>query len=369
MQIINVNVQKENDKHYPIYIGHNLLDVIPDAFKSLMGKKVLVVTNETIFELYEDFLPKMFEQIKCNIEYCIIQDGEKYKNKTSLEKILTCAFEAKFERDDVFVAFGGGVIGDITGFAASIYLRGVNFIQIPTTILAQVDSSVGGKVAIDTPYGKNLLGAFYQPQAVISDLNFLKTLPKREILSGLSEVVKYSFIEKTCGGCFTDFSKFLNDNCKSILSLEQNSMESLVKTCCDLKAAVVNQDEKEKGLRAILNFGHTIGHSIEKVTNYSVYTHGEAIAIGMKGIFLIARRMNKIDDTYLNFALNLLASFGLSFKINSDINSDDIFKSLYYDKKVKNGKLRFVVPTAYASVEVLDNVDDDIIADTIKELY
>jgi len=368
MHKLNVKVAN-NEINYPIFIGGNAIENLPEILNGIKGNKILVVTNETIFELYEEAMRVIFDIQGVQIDYCVIQDGEKYKNKNSLEKILTCAFDWKLERNDAFIAFGGGVIGDITGFAASVYLRGINFIQIPTTILAQVDSSVGGKVAIDTAYGKNLIGAFYQPNAVISDLNFLKTLPKREILTGLSEVVKYSFIEKNCGTQFIDFAKFLAENKKDILALNAEKMADVVKISCDLKANVVSIDEKEKGLRAILNFGHTIGHAIEKVTNYSVYTHGEAIAIGMKAIFLISKSLNKIDETYFNFGLKLLENYGLDFKLNKDINADDIFKALTYDKKVQNGKVRFVLPVGYASVEIYDDIDAEIIMGAIKELY
>lgn len=368
MHKLNVKVNK-NEINYPIFISQNAIENLPNVLSEIKGKKLLVVTNETIFEIYEEAIREIFNIQGTHVEYCVIQDGEKYKNKVSLEKILTCAFEAKFERNDTFIAFGGGVVGDITGFAASIYLRGVNFVQIPTTILAQVDSSVGGKVAIDTAYGKNLIGAFYQPNAVISDLNFLKTLPKREVLTGLSEVVKYSFIEKNCGSQFIDFAKFLSENKKDILALNNEKMSEVVKISCDLKANVVAQDEKEKGLRAILNFGHTIGHAIEKVTNYYVYTHGEAIAMGMKAVFLISKSLKKIDDMYFDFGIKLLDAYGLNFKLSKDIKESDILNALIYDKKVHNGKVRFVLPVAYAEVGIFDDINQDVIESALKELY
>ena len=220
MRTINIDIQTQEDKSYPIFIGQDAKSELLNFLKTTTSKKAVLVTNETIFEFYEETLRSITENSPINIQFCIIQDGEKFKSQTSLDRILTCAFENKLERKDTFIAFGGGVIGDITGFAAAIYLRGINFIQVPTTILAQVDSSVGGKVAINTPYGKNLLGAFYQPQAVFSDLNFLKTLPKREILTGFSEIVKYSFIEKTCGGEFSNFAEFLTQNANKNLNLD-----------------------------------------------------------------------------------------------------------------------------------------------------
>ena len=369
MKAVNVKIQSDNDKTYPIYIGTDMVSAIDDVINKIAPKKILIVTNENIFELYGEKFPELFKKNNISLEYCILPDGEIYKNQTSLEIILACAFEAKMERNDIFIAFGGGVIGDMTGFAAAIYLRGVNFIQVPTTILAQVDSSVGGKVAVNVPYGKNLLGAFYQPKAVFSDLNYLKTLPQREVLTGLSEVVKYAFIEKSCNTEFIDFAKFLYSNQKAILELNRDILSRMIETSCKLKAAVVNQDEKEKGLRSILNFGHTIGHAIEKSTNYNFFTHGEAVAIGMKGMFFIAFRLGKINDEYFNFAIELINSFGLSFSIPKDIPVGKIIEALSYDKKIKNGKVRFVIPVGYGKVEITEDVPDDLVVDVLKELY
>ncbi len=366
---LNVELPAKEPRSYPILIGENATSELGRILATLGGKKALIVTNETIYELYEEALPKIFENLSQQLEYCILPDGESYKNEKELNKILTCAFEAKMERNDIFVALGGGVIGDITGFAASIYLRGIKFVQIPTTILAQVDSSVGGKVAINTAYGKNLIGAFYQPKAVISNLNFLKTLPKREVLTGLSEVVKYSFIEKNCGTEFSDFAQFLFKSANGILKLDNRLTAEMIKKCCELKAAVVNQDETEKGLRMILNFGHTIGHAIEKVTNYKLFTHGEAVAIGIKGAFLISTKLGKVSSEYFNFAQELLNAYGLNFKLPKEIQITGITNALLYDKKVQNGKVKFVLPVGYGSVEILDNIDSEIVSEVIKELY
>ena len=369
MQVINVEIQNEERQDYKIYIGEGASEKVSNILEDILTQKVLVVTNETIYELYSEKLNKIFDIDKISVRYCILPDGEVYKNKTSLETILTCAFESKLDRNDTIVAFGGGVIGDITGFAAAIYMRGIKFIQIPTTILAQVDSSVGGKVAINTPYGKNLVGAFYQPKAVLSDLNFLRTLPKREILTGLSEVIKYSFIEKNCNTAFYDFAKFLYVNQKSILNVEKENISKCIETSCNLKSAIVTLDEKEKGLRKVLNFGHTIGHAVEKCTHYDIFTHGEAVSIGMRAAFLIALQLGKINMEYFNFAKDLLNSYGMNFKIPQNITTDDIITALVYDKKAKNGSIQFVIPTGYAKVEILENIDNQIITNALKELY
>ena len=366
---LNVELNSQENRDYPICIGAGISEKTKDLLNKYRAKKILVVTNETIFELYEDRLPEIFSNIDALVEYCILPDGEVYKNHNELEKILTCAFEAKLERSDIFVAFGGGVIGDITGFAASMYLRGVKFVQIPTTILAQVDSSVGGKVAVNTPYGKNLVGAFYQPKVVISDLNFLKTLPKREILTGLSEVVKYSFIEKNSGVEFSDFAKFLYENASSVLRLDFEVLEKVIYRCCELKSAVVNQDEKEAGLRAILNFGHTIAHAVEKVTRYNVFTHGEAVAIGMRAVLKVSHKLGKINSDYYDFGNQLLDVYGFNYKIPECIKAENLLEALAYDKKVQNGKVRFVLPVEYGVVEIFNDISPELLLEVLKELY
>ncbi len=369
MQTVNISIPEQKPISYQIFIGQNICDKINEVIKELPSQKAVLVTNTTIFGIYKNLLENIQKMSDIDIDFCILEDGERYKNKASWEKILKTAFDYKLERNDLFIAFGGGVTGDITGFAASIYLRGINFIQIPTTILAQVDSSVGGKVAINTSYGKNLLGAFYQPKAVITDLSLLKTLPKREILTGLAEVIKYAFIEKTCGDNFRDFAKFLDENTEKILNLNFDTLSEMIKISCELKAAIVNQDEKEQGVRAILNFGHTIGHAIEKCTNYNTFTHGEAVALGMKAILKTALTLNSIDQEYYNFAVTLLEKFGLNYKIPKDISPESIIEALIFDKKVKNGKIRFIVPTNYAQVRISDNVPQEVILKSIRELY
>lgn len=369
MQIVNVNITNTKENHYPIIIGDNIQNEIINFLNKHNKCKAIIVTNSTIWKIYEKEITSIFSKAKIHIEYCILPDGEIYKNEKSIEQILTCAFENKLDRNDFLIAFGGGVIGDITGFAASIYLRGINLIQIPTTLLAQVDSSIGGKVGINTPYGKNLIGNFYQPVTVFSQINFLKTLPEKELLTGLSEVIKYSFIEKSCNENYENFAEFLLNNSNKILKKEPETMINLISKCCKLKTAVVNQDEKEKGLRVILNFGHTLAHSIEKTTNFSHFTHGEAVAIGIRGAFLIAKKTNKINKDYFEYAINLLDKYKLNYKIPSNIKQEMILDNLIYDKKVQNGQIRFVLPTGYGIVEIFNNIESTIILQTINELY
>lgn len=362
----NVELKKNIDNSYPIVIENGALSKASEHIQqATKAKKLLVVTNDTVLKLYND---KLLEQLKdFDVTTVSLPDGEEYKNIESLQRIWNTATQIRLERSDCIIALGGGVIGDMAGFAASTYLRGIDFIQVPTTLLAQVDSSVGGKVAINHKEGKNLLGAFYQPKLVIIDTSTLKTLPERELKTGLSEVVKYAFIEKTC-----DFSedfeliKFLDNNKSKIYNLEKEVMENLATYCCKLKASVVSQDEKETGLRAILNLGHTIGHAIEKVTNYNTYKHGEAVAMGIIGAFKLALDKNLITQEYFENSLMLLKKLELKYSLPEDISTKEIVDALNYDKKIQQGKIRFILPKGKSTVAIFDDVSAEQIFTTIE---
>jgi 3-dehydroquinate synthase len=366
--IINFDIQKPQT-NYQAIIGNNIFDNFGKILKEKINcKKILVVTDENVNNLYGSKMKEVLDKNDFTYDFCIFKSGEEEKNSDNLNIILDKAFENKLERQDCIVAFGGGVIGDMAGFAASIYLRGINFIQAPTTLLAQIDSSIGGKTAINTKYGKNLVGAFYQPKFVFTDISFLKTLPLRELKTGLGEALKYAFIEKNCDENKTMLFEFLLKNKENIFNLEDETMLSLVKRCVELKRNVVTKDEKENSLRMVLNFGHTIGHAIEKVTQYKVFTHGEAITIGMKAIFEIALRIGKITQEYYEQAINLLNLYEFDLKLPNNINSDEIYNALIYDKKVRNSKVKFVTPTEKARVEIFDNIVENIIKDVLTEL-
>ncbi|MDD3594151.1 MAG: 3-dehydroquinate synthase [Candidatus Gastranaerophilales bacterium] len=366
---LNIDILNTENTSYPIIIGDGIFSQTVQYLKEhLSASKILIVTNTVVFKLYGERFTAILSQADFSFDFCILDDGEKYKNAAALEKILNKAFENKLARSDAFVAFGGGVTGDITGFAASIYLRGIDFVQIPTTLLAQVDSSVGGKTGINSSFGKNLIGAFYQPKLVLADVKFLNTLPLSEFKTGLAEVVKYGFIEKKCGEAFGDFLSFLDKNKSAVFDLDSEIMPKIVSECCKLKADVVNKDEKENGLRAVLNFGHTIAHSIEKCTNYNIFNHGEAVAIGIRGAFAISKKLNKIDDEYYNFAMNLLDSYGLKYTIPKNIAANKLIDALSYDKKIQNGKVRFVLPVAYGDVEIFDDIERILIEEILNEL-
>ena len=353
MTVLNVRIKATKESSYPIIIEENILEKAYEyILKYTRAKKFLVVTNDKIFNLYGEYLRND------NSEFIVLPDGEVYKSMEYLNKILDKALEIRLERKDAIIALGGGVIGDIAGFAAAIYQRGIDFIQIPTTLLAQVDSSVGGKVAVNHKLGKNMLGAFYQPKLVLSDTNVLKTLDERQFKTGLSEVIKYAFIEKTCNAEENyNFYEFLKENKEKICKRDTKALKELITICCKLKSAVVNQDEKEKGLRAILNFGHTYAHAIENITNYEKYTHGEAVSIGMKLIFDLALSLGKISEEYYKDAISLIQEYDLVTSLDFTPDKEKFYDSMKSDKKVSNQSIVFVMPTNRKEVEIENNVD------------
>lgn len=357
---LTVKIPEKARYSYDIIIGEGLISNLSDYLKTYTNaKKFLLVTNETIYGIYKDFL-----KIN-NCKVVVLKDGEEYKNFDSLQRILNAAIENKLERRDCMIAFGGGVIGDITGFAASCYLRGIDFIQIPTTLLAQVDSSVGGKVAINHEKGKNLIGAFYQPKVVIADIALLKTLDKRQLKTGLGEVLKYAFIEKSCGCALNyRFFDFLHINKEKIYALDTNVMSQLINICCTLKAAVVEKDECEKGLRAILNFGHTFAHAIESLTNYTKYTHGEAVAMGMKMAFRLALQLELIDEDYAFAGEELIDKYELIEDMPS-FEADEFIEAMSLDKKVDFDTIRFILSDGDFRVKMVSVEDVEVIKKVI----
>lgn len=372
MHTLRVEIPRTKSFHYPIFIGNEIIENSGNYLKEIIrGKKLLIVSNQKIFSLYGEKLSAALEKFDYKLKFLLIEEGEEYKNINSLEKIWTRAIELKLERTDAIIALGGGVIGDVTGFAAATYLRGIDFIQIPTTLLAQVDSSVGGKVAVNHNFGKNLIGNFYQPRAVITDVSTLNSLPFSEIKVGLAEVLKYAFIEKSCGleGSGNSFLEFLDKNKELIISLDCSTIETLVKHCCELKAIVVNKDEKETGLRAILNFGHTIAHAIEKCYSYKGINHGEAVAIGMKGAFFLAQQRNYIDEKYYEYCINLLNKYEMNYKIDKKITPKSIYNAMQLDKKVQAGKIRFVLPVNQSEVKVFNDITENEIIKAVNFLY
>nr|UIP35187.1 3-dehydroquinate synthase 1 [Leucojum aestivum] len=327
------------NRSYPIYIGSGLLKE-PDLLqRHVKGKRVLVVTNTTIAPLY---LEEVTEALtignpNVSVESVILPDGEKFKNMETLIKVFDKAIETRLDRRCTFVALGGGVIGDMCGFAAAAFLRGVNFIQIPTTLMAQVDSSVGGKTGINHPLGKNLIGAFYQPQCVLIDTDTLNTLPDRELASGIAEVVKYGLIRDA------EFFEWQEKNMHALLARDPSALADAIKRSCENKAEVVSLDEKESGVRATLNLGHTFGHAIENGIGYGQWLHGEAVAAGTVMAVDLSRRLGWIDDTIVERVVRILQEANLP-TAPPDVMTVDKFRSIMaVDKKVADGLLRLIL--------------------------
>lgn len=351
-------VEISPDKKYPIYIGsepvktfgEELEKKIPEFTKA---NKILIVISEKVDKLYGKYF-----KFRNSIKF-VLKDGEKQKNFKNYQRILNFALKNRLERKDAIIAIGGGVVGDIAGFAASTYLRGIDFIQVPTTLLACVDSSVGGKVAINTDFGKNLVGAFYQPKAVFCNLNFLKTLDERQFKTGLAEVLKYAFIQRSCPvdikfGLFD----FLAENADRVLSKDEETLAQIVKISLELKASVVAKDETEQGLRQILNFGHTYGHAVEKITNYKKYTHGEAVAMGMTFAISLASQKDLITQEYRQQALDLIKKYKIT-KNKTNLNQKKLVETMHSDKKVDSGKINFILPTQKSTVEKFNDINFD----------
>lgn len=350
---LSVNIKSEN-KSYPIFIENQTITALKEQILTFLnGKNFLVVISEKVEKLYGKDLD--FDKS----EKFILKDGEKEKNFKSYQKILEKALQMKLTRNDAIIAIGGGVVGDIAGFAASTYMRGIGYIQVPTTLLACTDSSVGGKTAIDTKFGKNLVGTFYQPDAVFINPVFLKTLDERQFKSGLGEVVKYSFIEKSCK-CDEDLNltNFLSEKTSNIINRDEKILSKLIEICIKLKISVVEKDETENGLRKILNFGHTYGHAVEKITNYRKYTHGEAVVEGIKFAFNLAVKRNLIDKNYKFFADDVIKKF--SFREIPQFNMQKMIELMEMDKKATSKNIVFILPTDYSTVKEFSLLPDEI---------
>ena len=350
---LSVNIKSEN-KSYPIFIESCTVSALKEQILSFLnGKNFLVVISEKVEKLYGKELG--FDKS----QKFVLKDGEKEKNFKNYKRILEKALKMKLTRHDAIVAIGGGVVGDMAGFAASTYMRGIGYIQVPTTLLACVDSSVGGKTAIDTNYGKNLVGSFYQPDAVFINPGFLKTLDDRQFKSGLGEVVKYAFIEKSCRcGEDLNLTNFLSEKTSDILSRDEKTLSKLIEICVKLKISVVEKDETESGLRKILNFGHTYGHAIEKITNYKKYTHGEAVVEGLKFAFNLAVKRNLIDKNYKFFADDVIKKF--NFREIPPFNQEKMIELMQMDKKATSKHIVFVLPTDYSTVEEFSLLPEEI---------
>ena len=337
-----INVELE-DRSYPIFIGSGQLASVGIS-RFVQGNKVLIVTNTTVAKLYLSALEAQLSDKQ--VDSIVLSDGEQFKNLDTLNTILTQLLEKKHDRKTTLIALGGGVVGDITGFAAACYQRGVPFIQMPTTLLSQVDSSVGGKTAVNHPLGKNMIGAFYQPQAVVIDTDSLSTLPEREFSASMAEVIKYGLMSDP------EFCDWLEDNAPALKQGDQAALTYAIERSCLNKAKVVSADETEQGVRAILNLGHTFGHAIETFQNYSGWLHGEAVAAGMVMASKLSMMMGRLTQSEFDRVKNLVESWSLPVAPPQDMTAEDFNQLMYRDKKVLDGELRLVLLRALGDAEV-----------------
>ncbi|MBD2161805.1 MAG: 3-dehydroquinate synthase [Limnothrix sp.] len=351
---------------YDIAIGAGLLDHVGDWMRersTQTNPKVLLVSNPQIFKRYGDRVIASLRAAGYQVQSCILPAGERYKTPSSLQKIYDAALDFRLERSSVMLALGGGVIGDMTGFAAATWLRGIAFVQVPTSLLAMVDAAIGGKTGINHPRGKNLIGAFHQPRLVLIDPEVLATLPVRELRAGMAEVIKYGII----------WDPDLFDRLEAAPRLDrfaaiQPLLGEILQRSCQAKADVVAQDEKEGGLRAILNYGHTIGHAIESLTNYRLVNHGEAVAIGMVAAAELAAKMGLWDGGNCARQLAVIQKTALPDRVPASLDPEAIADSLLLDKKVKDGKVRFILPTRIGAVEMVDQVPADVLYPVLRAL-
>jgi 3-dehydroquinate synthase len=349
------------ERSYDISIGFNILDRIGEAVKSSgLSPKIAVVSNPTVFSLYGKRVSESLKKSGFDLITVIIPDGETYKDLLWVQHIYNELLMHKLDRESALIALGGGVIGDITGFAASTYMRGISYIQVPTTLLAHVDSSVGGKTGVNHKLGKNMIGTFWQPKLVWIDIETLKTLPKKEFLAGIAEVIKYGVIRDK------KLFDFLELNREKVLGLDMDSLTYIVKRSCEIKAEVVSKDERESGLRSILNYGHTIGHAIETVTGYKRFLHGEAVAIGMSLEARLAQKLKIINKDEVSRIRELIDSYGLPTEMPANIDLNDVFLSLQLDKKAIAGELKFILPEKIGRVKIHKGVAERTIKDLLK---
>ncbi len=333
MSQIAVNLGKRS---YNIYVEEKLLANSSGIEDYCIGNKVLILTNETIAPIYFEYLANCFKN-KTLYQF-ILPDGEIHKNLTSYSKVLDFLIQQGFRRNDTLIALGGGVIGDLGGFVAASYQRGMGFVQVPTTLLAQVDSSVGGKTAVNHPAGKNMIGAFYQPKAVFIDTDTLDTLPEREFISGLAEVAKYAILGES------EIKKILLEDTALVNKRDKRVLARLIQLSCAKKAQVVSADEEERGSRALLNLGHTFGHAIEKMTDYSHYLHGEAVSIGIQMAINLSLDKKLISSDIAQQYKNMLIILGLPDSTSAPVTAEGILSAMKLDKKNISEKYRLILP-------------------------
>ncbi|MBW7889379.1 MAG: 3-dehydroquinate synthase [Bacteroidetes bacterium] len=358
-----VRVSLEHHRSYPIYIGSDVLSRTGEFFrKHSLPAQTVVITDRNVAERYLPVVKKSLEEKGFSVYSIILPSGEKQKSLSVCNTIYTRLLQQRITRTSVVVALGGGVIGDLAGFIAATYQRGIDFVQIPTSLLSQVDSSVGGKVGVNHPLAKNMIGAFYQPKFVIADSSALRTLPQREIICGLGEVVKYGIIMNK------DFFNFVEENLSQAVNGNTDIFSSFVEESCTMKAFIVSKDEKENGLRAILNFGHTIGHALEQAGKYRVLKHGEAVLLGMAAEAFISRQLGLLNDNSFNQIFNVIKSIPLPSLKKLPLHSTTLLDTMRKDKKSTAVSIRMVLAKKIGKTTLPFPVQEDVIRESIKFL-
>lgn len=347
------------DRRYPIYIGTGLLSEANLLLQHIDSHQVAIVTNETIAPLY-------LEQVIANlngkrVETIILPDGEQFKTLEITTRIFDQLLTGKFSRNSTLIALGGGVIGDVGGFAAACYQRGISFIQIPTTLLAQVDSSVGGKTGVNHALGKNMIGAFYQPRCVLADTDVLKSLDDKQLSAGVAEVIKYGLIRDK------DFFVWLENNLGALLARDESALSFAIERSCINKAEIVAEDEKESGIRATLNLGHTFGHAIESGSGYGVYLHGEAVAIGTCQAADLSRRTGRIKEQDVDRIIALFSKAKLPVVPPCDLDADSFLELMSVDKKNIDGAIRLILLDSIGQATLPINVEEHLLTETLSE--
>lgn len=334
MTTVTVNL---GDRSYPIEIGRGNLDRLPDLLRRIeRSGAVAIVTDTNVALLYADRVRDLVAGAGYQPLICVMPAGEEHKRLVRIDELTGQFLEAGLDRSSIVVALGGGVVGDVAGFAAAAFMRGVRYIQIPTTIVAQVDSSVGGKTGVNHPLGKNVIGAFHQPSAVLIDMDILKTLPKRELQAGLAEVIKHGVIADA------DLFAYMEQHADAILACDVDALEYPLRRSCEIKAAIVAADEREQGWRANLNYGHTFGHAIESVTEYKRFLHGEAIALGMCSAAALAQDLGMVDAEFVHRQRTCIERYRLPIRW-PEIPVDATLRLMKHDKKVRGGTLKFIL--------------------------
>ena len=358
MKTITLNL---GERSYPIHVGQGLLEQ-PTLFQPyIQGHQAVIISNETIEPLYGHTLADSISQL-AKVEKHILPDGEIYKDLATVSKIFDQLLSIPCDRKTTILALGGGVVGDITGFAAACYQRGIPYIHVPTTLLAQVDSSIGGKTGVNHPLGKNMIGAIYQPKCVVADISTLISLPDREFRAGLAEVIKYGLIRDL------EFFTYLEQNADALLDRDLDSLAHAIERSCMNKAQVVELDERESGLRALLNFGHTFGHAIENKLGYKDWLHGEAVAAGMVIAAEFSRRLDLIDTNERDRVENVMRRFELPVSPPANMTEDEFMQAMAVDKKVEAGKIRFIVLEKVGKAFVIDDYPQAILQQTLRAI-